>query len=252
MKIAVISDIHGNLPALEAVMADIQMRGADKIICLGDIIGKGPSSREAVDICADKCAVLLIGNWEAFLYKDYMVLKSGQAGDISERARWFINEVGSERMEYLASLPHFYEFYLSGRLVRLFHAHPQSFARYFEDSPLENRLELFNPADNSIIKDEADIAIYADIHTAYMQEHGDKLLLNTGSVGNPLDMTLASYVMLEGSEGSSQGSGFDISFHRVEYDIARTVSMAKNSGVPDLDGYIMEITAAKYFRRGNV
>ncbi len=53
-KIAVISDIHGNLPALEAVLADIQQRDIHRIICLGDLVGKGPDSSKAIDIIKEK------------------------------------------------------------------------------------------------------------------------------------------------------------------------------------------------------
>lgn len=250
MKIALIADIHGNLPALEATIEDINKRQVDKIVCLGDIIGKGPSSKETIDICRKKCDLSLQGNWDAGLYKAYYNLKHGVNSEINSNANWYINDAGPQRMEYLGSLPHCAEFYLSGKLLRLFHSHPLNFNRYFADSPIEKRVELFDYCDDTLIKRQSDVAVYADIHVPYLQTINDKILLNVGSVGNPLDITQASYVIVEGEENSENSSSFSTQFIRVPYDIERAVSISKDRSVPDLQGYLLELTTATYFRRG--
>ena len=247
MKVAVISDIHGNLPALEAVFGDIKKRNAHKIICLGDLIGKGPSSKDAVEICRQECDVVVKGNWDDGIYKEYIAIKQGQADKVSERAHWYINSMEPQQLEYLGSLPHSTEFYLSGKLIRLFHAHPQNYNRYHQDSPIEKRLELFGYGEFSQEKKAADVAIYADIHGAYMQILQGKHLINVGSVGNPLDIPQASYVMLDGGEDGNDS--FGAQFIRVEYDIEKAITMAIEANVPDLEGYIAELRTAKYFRR---
>ena len=63
-QIAVISDIHGNIPALEASLHDIQRRSIQQIYCLGDLVGKGPNSELAVDMCREFCALTVRGNWD--------------------------------------------------------------------------------------------------------------------------------------------------------------------------------------------
>ena len=63
-KIAIISDIHGNLPALEAVLLDIERRGIKRIICLGDLVGKGPDSAAVVDRIKEVCESVVQGNWD--------------------------------------------------------------------------------------------------------------------------------------------------------------------------------------------
>ena len=68
-KIAVISDIHGNIPALESVLQDIKLRGIERIICLGDLVGKGPHSSEAIEIIRKECEVVVMGNWDDFITK---------------------------------------------------------------------------------------------------------------------------------------------------------------------------------------
>lgn len=247
MKIALISDVHGNLIALESVLEDINKQSVDKIICLGDIIGKGPNSKEAIDICRKECDLVIRGNWDNGIYNAYILLNQGQTSEIHDKTLWYINNIGSQRIEYLGSLPHSTEFYLSGKLVRLFHAHPQSFNRYYADSPIENRLELFDYSNDSDIKYSADVAVYADIHSVYMQIIHGKQLINIGSVGNPLDITQASYVILEG--GNNDGASFNVQFIRVPYDIEKAVAAAKETDVPDLDGYVSELRTAVYFHR---
>ncbi|MCE7990178.1 MAG: hypothetical protein DYG89_54245 [Caldilinea sp. CFX5] len=66
-QIALISDLHGNLPALEATLADIRGRGIDRIFCLGDLVGKGPHSAQTVDISREVCAGTVKGNWDDFI-----------------------------------------------------------------------------------------------------------------------------------------------------------------------------------------
>ena len=247
MKIAVISDIHGNLPALEAVLNDIKKRAIDKIICLGDIVGKGPSSKETIDICRKECDIVIKGNWDDALYKAYVDFNQGYTDAVSTNALWYINSMDPHHLEYLGALPHCAEFYISGKLARLFHAHPKNFNRYYQDSPIEQRLELFDFSEFAEVKKPADIAVYADIHATYMQVLHGKYLINVGSVGNPLDTTQAPYVMFEGDDGNTN---FGIQFMRVTYDIEKAVANAREANSPDLDGYITELRNAVYFRRG--
>ena len=246
MRIAAISDIHGNLPALEAVLEDITKRKVDSIICLGDLIGKGPSSREVIETCRRECDIVIKGNWDDSIYNAFINLTTKGAKEIHERSLWCINSAAPEQIEYLGSLPHSTELCLGGKLIRLFHAHPQNFNRYFPDSPLENRLELFNSY-GSNTNVQADVAVYADIHGAYMQILQGKHLINVGSVGNPLDITQSSYVIFEGDNNDS--ATFAVQFVRVKYDIEKAVLLAKQSNVPDLDGYISELETARYFHR---
>ena len=110
---------------------------------------------------------------------------------------------------------------------------------------------LFERGKDSRTARPADVAVYGDIHTAYMQTLftvKDRILLNVGSVGNPLDMAQASYVILEGGENAD--AGLAVQFVRLPYDIDRAVALARERGVPDLEGYIGELRTAEYFRRG--
>src|SRR5262245_65124320 len=68
--IALISDLHGNIPALEAVLHDIKRRNISRIFCLGDLVGKGPHSEKVVDICQEVCEVTIQGNWDGYITHD--------------------------------------------------------------------------------------------------------------------------------------------------------------------------------------
>ena len=63
-EIALVADLHGNLPATEAVDADLRARGIGRIWCLGDVVGKGPSSAETFDWAVSRCEFILQGNWD--------------------------------------------------------------------------------------------------------------------------------------------------------------------------------------------
>ncbi|MEC9487945.1 MAG: metallophosphoesterase family protein [Halanaerobium sp.] len=237
-NVAVISDIHGNIPALEAVLADIKNRKIELIVCLGDIIGKGPGSSEAVDIISKECNVVIRGNWD-----DY-IAHHDEGGSIG----WYRRQLGRERLNYLRNLPLSHEFFLSGRLVSLFHAHPQNvYKRVFPHHPLEDRLGMFQHSleyDTAVGK--VDIAGYGDIHGTYLQNIRGKLLFNTGSVGNPLDFTMASYAILKGDYQQREEGNFSLEFVRVEYDIELAVSQAKEIDLPEREAYINELRTGIY------
>ncbi|MDO3410830.1 metallophosphoesterase family protein [Saccharibacillus sp. CPCC 101409] len=236
-QIAIISDIHGNLPALEAVLEDIESRGIEEIYCLGDLIGKGPDGDLTVDLVRRRCRHTVRGNWDEF---------TSQPTEY-EALRWHQKKLGRERLDYLAALPFSIEFRLSGRYVRLFHASPRSvFERIQPWDDYERKLSLFDPSDLSVEPVKADVAGYGDIHNAYMQHMDGRMLFNAGSVGNPLDATQASYVILEGDPGERRKTRFDIRFARVPYDIARSIRLAVEAGMPELDAYVQELRTGRY------
>ena len=209
-RIAVLSDIHGNMPALEAALDDIRQRGVTRILCLGDLVGKGPDSARAVDLCRDVCDAVVRGNWD-----DGILAESDHP-----TLQWHQRQLGPERLAYLANLPPTIEFIMSGRRVRLFHASAQGIYHrvHMNDTP-DNHLAMF---DNTPFTGDSfvpDVVGYGDIHTAYLQTFQQRILFNVGSVGNPLDLTQASYVVMEGSYGSHAARPFGLQFVRVPYDI---------------------------------
>ncbi|QDH22736.1 metallophosphoesterase family protein [Saccharibacillus brassicae] len=237
-KIAILSDLHGNLPALEAVLGDVESRGISEIYCLGDLVGKGPSSDRVVDLIRRSSRHTVRGNWDEFLPNP----------TDSATLRWHQRLLGEERLDYLRSLPFSIEFWLSGRYVRLFHASPRSvFERIQPWDDYAEKLSLFEPSDVSVEPIRADVAGYGDIHNAYMQHMEGGLLFNAGSVGNPLDVTQASYAILEGELGEKRRKDrLDLTFARVPYDIELAVRQAEEAQMPELAPYVQELRTGRY------
>ncbi len=88
-----------------------------------------------------------------------------------------------------------------------------------------------------------DVVGYGDIHSAYLKSFRQRILFNVGSVGNPLDVTQASYAILEGTYDSRAEGPFAIQLVRVPYDIERAIQQAQEAQMPDLEPYIVELGA---------
>jgi len=241
-KVAIISDIHGNMQALDAVLANIEQQGIHKIYCLGDLIGKGPDGNLVVDRCKEVCDVIVRGNWDDAIGNDHQ----------SEGLNWWKDHLSQQQINYLKGLPNVYDFMLSGKHVRLFHASQISeYHRVYGRSDVntfEAHHAMFNNTDfTGYDNPEPDIVGYGDIHAAYMMYvNTGKLLFNAGSVGNPLDMPLPAYAILSGHLGQSESSPFHIEFVRVPYDIESAIRRAEELNMPETDFYSVELRTSQY------
>lgn len=244
-KIAIISDIHSNIVALKEVLKDIESRNINKIYCLGDIVLKGSSPCESLDLIQSNCDLIIKGNCD-----DYAVNLN------YEHAIWYKNKLGSERIEYLNNLPMYKDLYISGSLVRLFHATKNNLnKRTLDTASTEEKLALFEDENNIV----PDIIFYGDIHKQYLEKIKNKTIINVGSVGNSLEisnvvdddsemqeMTQAHYCIVEGVLNSKERSSLSITFVRVPYDIKKELELAASNEIPDYDQYETELLKAKY------
>jgi protein phosphatase len=235
--IAIISDLHGNIPALEAVLRDIKRRNILRIFCLGDLVGKGPHSEKVVDICRDVCDVTIKGNWDDYILRDTE----------NPTLLWHQQRLGTERLDYLRHLRHTVDFWMSGRRVRLFHASQQSvYYRVHMEDPREKLLEMFTNTEFTGNMFVPDVVGYGDIHRAYVMNFHQQTLFNVGSVGNPLDMTQASYAILEGTYNSQHVETFAVHLIRVPYDIELAIKQAAEESMPSLEPYAKELRTAQH------
>jgi len=239
-QIAIISDIHGNIPALTAILDNIQQRRISRVFCLGDIVGKGPNSDLALEMVKEHCEITVMGNWDDLMFREVEFPTS----------RWHQKMLGKDRLAYLGTLPFSIEFMMSGKYIRLFHASPRSlYERIQPWDDYEKRISLFDYSDLCQEKRQADIVGYGDIHNAYIQHLEGKTLFNVGSVGNPLDLTQASYVIMEGEYAGLSAAPLNIQFVRVPYDIELAIQHAIDADMPAIEPYINELRTAQY--RGN-
>lgn len=261
-RIAIISDVHANITALNAVLEDIHSRGISRIYCLGDSVIKGCNPSLVIDKLRETCEVVLKGNCDESISSPNAISKKF----------WSRLKIGEERASYLNSLPISTEFYMSGRLIRLFHASPYSLSHIYnpmysnQDSlrkvvELDSPLKLFDNTDfigktsNDPIPD---IIGYGHIHTPSIFRYQNKMVFNTGSVGMPIEMandssfvdstthfsTLSSYIIIEGTYNSKILSSLSINLVRVPFDIKKEIEFLKLSDMPNKEKSINSLITA--------
>ncbi len=240
MPTAVISDIHGNAESLRTVLADIESRGVDRIVCTGDIIGYGPEPLACVDLIADKCEWALLGNHDfAVLYEPTNFNPGAEAA-----AFWTRDQFDSEPDE--AARARRYEF-LGKLRVRVVddlilpekapvlgvHGSPRKpINEYiFPDDAMnarEKMRQIFERIERvcvvghthvpGVFTDEPDFYPPDELgNFTYTFADDEKAIINVGSVGQPRDHDpRASYVILHEDR---------CEFVRVEYDIQKTVQL---------------------------
>jgi diadenosine tetraphosphatase ApaH/serine/threonine PP2A family protein phosphatase len=238
-RIALISDVHGNLTALETVLDDIAARGITRIFNLGDNIGKGPRGSATTDRVRQACEVNIRGNWDDFI---------GTIGDDGpDEMRWWRDELSAAQREWLGRLPLSHDLLLSGRRIRLFHASAESphVRVRFRHTP-EELDGMFRATDMTGEGPEPSVVGYGDVHDAYIHSHDGRTIFNVGSVGNPLDEPTASYVILEGVLDSDERAPFEVRFVRVPYDVDAEIAVARELGMPQREVWEVELRTAVF------
>lgn len=256
-KIAIISDIHGNFEALKTVLLDIKSRGISKIICLGDIIAKGTHPNECINLIKENCFIVISGNTDRHFSQDHDMKKLSEMEQ--KRIKWNRELLTEENRKYLQSLPFCYEFYMSGSLVRLFHATPVKDNEVVLNlDTIEKKSKMFDPSSNTRSQEMADIVIYGHIHHQYLDKLYNKTLINAGSVGNAFDVirksdfdsdkretTNAHYVIVEGKYNEKNyGDAISFQFIRTSYDIEKELEDINENLEPDI--YRYEIKEGMY------
>jgi predicted phosphodiesterase len=239
-RIALISDVHGNLTALEAVLADIEARGIRRIFNLGDYVGKGPRGRAVVDLCRERCEVNILGNWDDFLPDPDREIDN-------ESLRWWKKELREDQWTWLRELPFSHDFVMSGRRIRLFHASATTVHRRVRfDHDEQEFLGMFANTEATGDGPVPTVVGYGDTHDAFYECDLGLTLFNTGSVGNSMSDPTPVYAILEGIPDTLDPAPFSIQFVRVPYDAAAELEVARSLGMPQLDGYESEILHGIY------
>lgn len=231
MKIALVADIHGNVPALEAMDAHLRTLSPDEIWFLGDAVGKGPGNAETCDWVMNRCTHALGGNW------DY-----GIGCKQFPQDHYYWNQLGVKRMAWLAALPAELELMMSGIRFRLFHGRPVT-----KLITVDGDKELLE----SCFQSEAGTfggVICADSHRPFFRTMRPGYLMNTGSVGNSLGVTRAHGLLLEGDRGDVPGP-LNVTVLSLPYDRERAIRLAQeDQDLPFADAYINEIRTGSYSR----
>ncbi|MFI2101990.1 metallophosphoesterase family protein [Isoptericola sp. NPDC019693] len=244
-RIAVVSDVHGNLGALEAVLADIGARGITRVINLGDDAGKGPRGSAVVDRLREVCEADVRGNWDDFLPR--------LGAEAPPEMVWWRDELRPDQRAWLGAKPLSHDLLLSGRRVRLFHASAADVHTrvHFHHTP-EEFAGMFAATELTGPGAEPTVVGYGDVHDAYLETCRGRTLFNTGSVGNPLDDPTPVYAILEGVPDSPDPAPFGIQHVRVPYDVEAELAVAREAGMPRNVEWEHELRTAEYRGRMTV
>lgn len=226
MRIALISDLHGNATALSALDKHLKALSPDQVWCLGDLVGKGPNSHITFDWVMDRCSLVLGGNW------DYGVGRREYTRD-----SFYHRQLGEARLAKLASLPLEHRFTLSGRKIRLIHGRPVMPRLINIQDPKEAFLPFLEP--------DIDLFVYADCHRQGVRTLTGQVV-NIGSVGNGLGLPLVQFALLEGNPGETEAP-LEVRLLTIPYDNRAEAKEAKRfSDLPYQAAYIHEVLTGEY------
>ncbi len=227
MRIAIFSDVHGNIHAFNAVLHDIEREAPDRIYCLGDLVGYGAYPNEVIETIQGRGIPTVMGNYDDGVGFDrdecgcaYTDPEAKRLGDKS--LMWSREVVTPENKEFLRSLLPSIRFNVDGKEFLLVHGSPRRMNEYmYADRPLSSLERIARSA-------EADVLAFGHTHLPYHREVAGVLLVNDGSVGKPKDGDArAGYVILDVS-----GGRVNVEFRRVPYDVAAAAAAVRASGLP--------------------
>lgn len=239
MKLAIISDLHSNREALEAVFADIRARGISDLVCLGDVVGYGPDPEFCVDLVRGHCRWCLMGNHDEALFRDASDFNPHARGAIEYtrrrmHPRWWTSSDRRARWKWLRGLPLRVE---EGRFLFV-HGSPRDPVREY----VLSTDGILNPEKlRSIFEGFEGVAVGGHTHQPGMHDEsldfqgldgaeeltlplppGRKFFVNVGSTGQPRDGdSRACYAVLEEHQ---------VTWHRVPYDFRTTMEKIQRTG----------------------
>jgi predicted phosphodiesterase len=237
MKYALISDVHANLPALEAVLDSVQERSeVSATYHLGDLVGYAPWPNETVALIRSSGIPGVAGNYDSTVGTDYKHCgcryEDPRQEELSHLSyNWTREHVSAATKEFLAGLPFRIDLlpnggHLTGPRVILVHGSPTLNTLYWtEDRPDDFCLKMASHAGAKA----GDVIAFGHTHLPWHREVAGIHFVNTGSVGRPKDGDWrAGYVLLEIGSGGARVENV-----RVEYDIERTMAAIRDSELPD-------------------
>jgi putative phosphoesterase len=221
--VAVITDIHGNLPALEAVLARIDELGIGRAYCGGDLVGYGPQPNEVCAVIAAREIPTIYGNYDYAIARDlddcgcaYVTAHDRELGRRS--IAWTLEHTDRASKDFMRGLPFDLHFDIGGARVHLVHGSPRKVNEYlFEDKPARLYERLAAAEDD-------DVLVFGHTHKPWMREHGGVRFVNCGSVGKPKDGDpRAAFAILDASSATIE---------RVAYDAAAVAGAVRAAGLP--------------------
>ena len=225
--VAVITDIHGNLPALQAALARIDEFGIGRIYCGGDLVGYGPHPNEVCALIAERGIPTIYGNYDYAIARDlhdcgcaYVTPHDKEIGQ--ESVEWTLEHTDRASKDWMRELPFDLRFKVGGAGVHLVHGSPRKVNEYlFEDKPARLYERLAGAESDGVL-------VFGHTHRPWVHEYGGVLFVNCGSVGKPKDgdPRVAFAILV------AAGDGVDVTIERVAYDSQAVAAVVREAGLP--------------------
>ncbi len=223
-----ITDIHGNLPALEGALAAIDELAPNSVYCGGDLVGYGPWPNEVCRLIEEREIPTIYGNYDYAIARDeedcgcaYITPHDRELGQRS--VDWTLAHTDQASKDFMRELPFDLRFELGGKRVRLVHGSPRKVNEYlFEDKPAHTFERIAAGAD-------CDVLVFGHTHKPWIQEYGGVLFVNCGSVGKPKDGDpRGAFAVLEGID-----TGVSARIERFDYDAEFASKELSAAGLPN-------------------
>ena len=226
-RVAVITDVHANLPALEAVLEAIESTDVDTVYCGGDLVGYGPHPNEVCRLIEARGIPAIYGNYDYAIGRDLedcgCAYRDQHDRELGERSvAWTLKHTDPRSKEFMRGLPFDLRFELGEKRVRLVHGSPRKVNEYlFADKPARTFERIAAGAD-------CDVLVFGHTHQPWIREYGDVLFVNCGSVGKPKDGDpRASFALLQLDDGEVRAT-----IDRAEYDAEAVAREVTAAGLP--------------------
>ena len=239
MRVAIISDIHGNSVALETVLRSIEQESVDQIVCLGDVAATGPRPHEAIHKMRARNPLCVMGNSDEWLLKpETSESKDEKLRVIEEVDRWCSQQLTGSDKDFLRTFRPTIEVSLGDSTNLLaFHGSPLSYHDWIPSTASEEELE------SSLSGKRATVMACGHSHRQMLRRYRDTVLINPGSVGQPYERDRSTgklrvppwseYVII-----SCERNILDIAFRRVPINFDDVVKSILNSNMPHKETFL--------------
>ena len=229
MRIGIISDIHGNLPGLEACLRTLDDEGVDQIVCLGDLVQFGPYPTEVIDLLQRNNIDTVQGNCDRAVAKG-----RDDTGDSFENVhwdnlafemlQWTKDQITPEQKRYLKKLPSELRFNVGSRRILCVHGLPGNISGSIKQNVSSQVYDYM------FSRNSCDILILGHTHEMLLQPRGNRLIINPGSIGGGTLPEEATVAVLNINEENTTAS---VCWHRVPFDTVSFEKKYRHEGLPE-------------------
>jgi putative phosphoesterase len=227
MAVAVITDIHGNLPALQAALARIDELGIEDVYCGGDLVGYGPRPNEVCALIQERGIPTIFGNYDYAIARDledcgcaYVTPQDRELGQRS--VDWTLAHTDRASKDFMRDLPFDVRFAIGDVGVHLVHGSPRKVNEYlFENKPARLYERLASAETDRVL-------VFGHTHRPWVHDFGGVRFVNCGSVGKPKDGDpRGAFAVLRPAVGT-----VDVTIERVAYDAEAVAAEVREAGLP--------------------